>query len=79
MLAVPVTKRLDVVAPPKKVTDDVAVPPRAVTLANVSELAGQLVPLVKQTFWPATVNEVNEALVPHTAEAKRFRPVAFEN
>lgn len=73
---------MDVVAPPKKVTDDVAVPPRAVTDARVSVsavAAGQFTPVLKQTCWPATKRLVNDALVPHTVEAKRLRPVAFEN
>lgn len=47
--AVPVTFSNDVVTPPKKVTVEVAVPPRAVTEARVSVEAVQFVPLARQT------------------------------
>ncbi len=58
--------------PPNKETVDVAVAPRAVTVANVSlsanKYAGQLVPVDKQTVRPFTKSEVVET----TPEAKRF-------
>lgn len=75
--AVPVTFKSEVVTPPKKVTVEVAVPPRAVTDASVSDEARQLVPFARQTFWPATKSCEEETSVAAKFVAVAFVKVAF--
>ena len=69
MLAVPVAVKLDVVAPPYKVTACDVTAPRPVTVCSVSLSAKQFVPSTKQTAFPTMKSEFRFA----------EDPVAFVN
>jgi hypothetical protein len=76
---VPVAVRLEVVSPPYNVRVAVATEPRFVTVRRVSDsvVAGQLVPLARQTDWPATVREFNKRDEPDADVNSRLVEVAF--